>query len=268
MLTFGGVPIGIDYDGSFAEYIRRYVPPSLYYPWLRQSWPGIGTSAISYPTGYYADPPFTLNQLHWPCRDVSRWAYMHFLLNSDSLSDIQDLACENGSYFSLPLDIGNPESGGETITIESMFMLPPTPLSGIRGITGLLQSLYLITLVDVRFFLRFANTGAITEQTLPTAWDTFFVYLVQQADMQGITFNLKFDSISSNYIGVSQQMFVLPYEPLPIVLDAVAYNVGQRIVANYDGSFYSQNYNSALGVYNKEPFRNILSGGLRFSDPL
>jgi hypothetical protein len=37
------------------------------------------------------------------------------------------------------LQIGNPETCGESLEIPSMFLLPPTSLSGIRGLTGPLQ---------------------------------------------------------------------------------------------------------------------------------
>jgi hypothetical protein len=64
----------------------------------------------------------------------------------------------------------------------------------------------------------------------------------------------------------------LPFESLPRVLDAVAFNVGQRIVALFDGSFYSMNSTTALQVFETDsaanPQRNILAGGFRYNDPL
>jgi hypothetical protein len=84
MLNFAGVDALIDADGEIAGFIRSYAPASFYYPWRRRSWPGFGTAGLTYPTANYADPPFQLNRLIWPCGGnndgLSRWVYMNIFI--------------------------------------------------------------------------------------------------------------------------------------------------------------------------------------------
>jgi hypothetical protein len=173
------------------------------------------------------------------------------------------------------LRMGNPETGGELLEIPSMFMLPPTPLSGLRGLAGAVQSLYLITIVDLRYFLRFCNTGDLTSfvgDGTGLTWEDLYVFLVEQAIDQGIPLDMGWDEIASAYLQQSVHLWNLQYEPLPQVLDAVAFNVGQRITALFDATFYGMNSQTALDVFEQDslgnPQRNILAGGFRFNDPL
>ena len=298
MLTYGGYSMLIDADGEAAAFIKKYMPVELYMPWRRPSWPGYGTLQMTYPRRMYAEPELVINRLHWPCRDMSRWAFIHLLCNSDTVAALLPLSCINGQYQPLPLIISNVETGGETITIPSMYMLPPTPLSGIRGLsqadTGN-QSLYLLTLVDLRYLLWYADTGDVVTDwdvldgltTEPfIAWGTIVGQCVSRANEAGYPFFAVMGNISENYLTASLQMFAIEYEPIPQVLDAVAFNVGQRWTAPFyagpNGVYISTwcsevqggqvGWPTALQIYQADvaanPDRVILSGGMRYNSPL
>lgn len=273
MLSLNGNDLLIDSNGEIAEFIKKYVPTDLYYPWRRPSFPGFGTAGLTYPRHMYTEPPFVLNRMYWPCTwAAQRWAYMHVLASSDMVGQLNVSACDGGDYFALSLQMGNPETGGDLIEFI-VYMLPPTPLSGIRGLTGAVQSLYLLTLVDVRYFLNFENTGDITSALFSSSsastWNELFTYLVNQSPLLA---GMTWDTISPQYLYPSKQMFNLPYEPLPQVLDAVAYNVGQKIMVSYNGTFSSVSYATAYTAYSQDlagnPQRVILSGGQRYANPL
>jgi len=277
MLKFGGAGLGVDKDHDFEVFIAKYVPTSAYFPWRRASTPGFGTAGISYPVTMYQEPEFRLNRLHWPCWKISRWAYIHLLASSDMVDALLPYVCSAGEYASMPFVMGSKGPGvkdsegkvvdkGEELEVD-MYLLPPTPLSGFRGYTGPVQSLYLLTLVDLRYFLQFKNTEDMTSfMTKDTTWNDLYNELARVLDI-----SLDIGPIPSEYLQPSIQMFNLPYEPAAIILDAVAANVGHRIVATYDGKFKAQTFSSANAARildkAKNPDRTVVAGGFRFSTP-
>lgn len=266
MLNLDGVDLICDPDRQAEEFITRYVPTDLYMPWRRESWPGFGTAGLTYPTRRYDEPKFKLGRFHWPS-GAARWAFGHFLATSDMVAAILPDSCSNGTYLPLPFILGNPETGGEYITV-SVYMLPPTPLSGIRGLsqsaTGS-ASLYLLTIVDVRYFWWWLNMGNV-QVTSSTSW--LGLFKICQSQTSAV---IQVDNIPSTYLQPST-MFSLPYEPLPIILDAICFNVGLRLVALYNGTFYAMSYATSLQTYQTDlsnnPQRVVLAGGSRFNNPL
>jgi hypothetical protein len=287
MLTLAGYPLLGDNDYHELEsMIVKYINPQSYQPWLRRSFPGFGLTGLTRPLGFDGEPVFKLNTFHWPS-SASRWAYGHFLCDSGTLAKIMNLAYSsqnNGSYNPIPLAIGNAETNqnqgstiginptgnptGETLT-TNVFLLPPTPLSGKRT-NGPNYSLYLITVVDARFFwfwVPFASGNNPIVITLSTTWGDLFDYIAAALNITIYT-----DVINPYYLQPSISMFSLPFEPMPLVLDAVSTNVGQRISVNFDGTVNSSLYDTDLKVFNDDmaahPSRLVLAGGQRFSSPL
>jgi hypothetical protein len=249
------------------EFVRKYVPTDSYLPWLRRSWPGFGLAGVTYPEAMRPEPAFRLSRFRWPTF-ACRWAYGHFAMTSDQVNQLQQDCCQSGAYRQVPLLFGSPElPSGETVSV-SIYVLPPTPLSGIRGLsfaaTGS-NSLYLITVVDARYFWWNTNTADM-KVTNSTTWANLLNMVSSQLGI-----SLTWDTIPAAYLQPST-MFNLPYEPSPVVLDALLFNVGQRLVANYNGTYVGQMYQTALSAYQTDmqnnPNRLILAGGARFANPL
>jgi hypothetical protein len=274
MFTLAGYPLlGDNQLGEIYSFIHNFIPIYSYMPWIRKSFPGFGLMGLAYPNSYGAEPWFRINKYRHPSL-ACRWSFGHFIADSDTVGQIAAMAYnQNGSYNTVPLVLGNPEGSsqgpifpGETVTTQ-VYVLPPTPLSGIRGATGQYKSLYLLTTVDKRYFWWYKNIGNISISS-STTWASLYQTI---GTALGITITT--DDINAAYLQPSIQAYSLPYEPVPVVLDSVATNVGQRIcVSLIDGSVLAQNYNTALAAINSDfadhPQRMVLSGGQRFASPL
>src|ERR1700744_3396315 len=135
--------IGDNKDGEAEDFIRRFIPLESFKPWLTSFWPGLNLGSLTSVNGYQWGHQLKLNKFYWPSM-ASRWGFGHFLCNSDTVASISSDAYGNsGQYNQILLSIGNPESnsaaGQSTIiageTFQAMvYMLPPTPLSGLRGL--------------------------------------------------------------------------------------------------------------------------------------
>ena len=270
-ISLNGNPIIIDLaERELETWIERFINPEDYLPWTRRSWPGFGLAGITYPLGYRHEPVFHLGRMRWPT-GASRWAYGHFLLdvNQCNLQSLLNMAFSNGQYKTVPLIMDtSSDMTGEKVAIN-VYVMPPTPLMPLPTKSGI-NRLYLITVVDQRFFWYYYNMGnfnvTVEGTQTPVTWDGLYQYIFKILNVQFTQ-----DKISANYL-LPSTMFNLPYEPIPPVLDAVAWNVGQRIAVNYNGSVTCQIYADALGALNSDmashPKRALVAGGQRFTTPL
>ena len=270
MLQIAGVDLVVDNREDEAEsFIRKYIPTTAYMPWLRDSWPGYGLSALSYPNGFRPEPKFELNTFRWPT-GASRWAYGHFLAASSQVSSIAEKAYgQNGSFNLVDFKLGSetiqPGKDGTTIgeTVSTqVYVLAPVPLS--QYISFDYDQLYLLTIVDQRYFWWWKNMGDVAISS-STTWSSLYSTI---SSALGITFTN--DTIDPAYLAPST-MFALPYEPIPRIFDAVAFNVGQRVVVSYDGTVKAQNYTTASKIlqdqFSNDFTRYLLAGGQRFDIP-
>lgn len=264
--------IGDNESTEIQTLINKYIPLKYFMPWVSRNFPGWELQAITLPAGLRPEPEWELNRFRCPT-GATRWAYGHFLCDSDTYSQIAaDAFSSSGKYNTISFTIGNPESNsggsiqaGETLTTP-VFLLPGTPLSGIRGVSGMTRSLYLLTIVDCRYFWWWQNSGPLT--TIPPDWGSFISAI---ATILNVTIN--YDTIPQAYLAPSLQTFNLPYAPVPMILDAIGYNIQQRLVSNLDGvTFTFQQYSTALSAFNNDmeenPNRIIVAGGQRFANPL
>jgi hypothetical protein len=265
------------------DFLTKYLPLEAYVPWMVKIPAQAGLAMLCNQLGEFPYRMVKINRLFWPT-GACRFGFIHLLCDSDTVGLIgNDAYNEDGSYNLIQLSIGNPETNvnpgtgigtifaGESIN-TSVYLLPPTPLSGIRGLTGQINSLYLLTCVDPRYFWWFKNVGDIASfMDSSTTWQNMFDYVL--ANQLGLSIsNYTIDTISPAYLQPSLLMYSLPYEPIPPILDSLCYNVGMRFVANFDGTYATQVYGTALDVLNNDmvnnPNRSVLSGGQRFASPL
>lgn len=178
-----------------------------------------------------------LGKLHWP-RDASRYAYAHFAVSDRILALIRPLAYASDTLNALTLTISD---GTRTISTD-MSMLPPRPISQIAapGVTG--GNLWWLTLVDERYFwwYRAANISVV-EGT--TTWASLYGQIATGLDVV-----LMVDDVDAAYQKPTRR-FSIAQQPLPMLLDAIAYSVGQRVTRQFDGTVLVQNYDSAKTIW-------------------
>jgi hypothetical protein len=267
-------------DSEVELFLERNLPNESFRPWLNRTWPGGGLAMLTQQPGLTWGTKFKINRLFWPMTTASRWGYGHYLCGSDTAQKISNAVFSgNGAYTLTQFKLGNPETNpagtinfqgkGETISLQ-MYVLPPKPLSAIRGLKGQIQSLYLITLVDPRYFWWWSN---LSQGGMPvvigndTTWDSLLGTIKSILNI-----NITGDSVNSSYLQPSIQAYTLPFEPLPLIIDSIMANIGMRFVAGLDGTYAMQLYNTALTALNNDmtnnPQRMIIAGGQLFASPM
>jgi hypothetical protein len=258
---------------ELVDYLRSALDPSYMLPWMMpRSWPGLGLSAITFPTAYRPLPPLRISRFYWP-RGAMRWSYGHFLADSEQAERIRTVAFgDDGTQLNtVTLSLASPgeppSDDDEQLDVE-MYVMPPTPLINIvhDPNTGI-ENLYLISVVDERYYWWYkqvpdfgmTDSGAVT-------WEDLYGMI---GTALGVIIDV--DPIDPDYLRPDPS-FGLRYEAIPPVLDAVAYNVGHRIIRKYDGSVVSQSFDNAVQTadddFANNPQRTIRAGGVRFEDEL
>jgi hypothetical protein len=203
----------------------------------RWAWPGKNRLGWAF-HGFTPDRPIRLGSLFWPTGAL-RWAVASYLVADDQLTAIRAAVYSGGQYQTAPLVI----DGGENPPISpAMWMLPTRPLQRIFDE----QQFWLLTLVDDRYFWQVRSTKAlgITEGT--TTWDDLYTALTSL-----LRINLTWDAINPAYL-VPSASLMAQYEQAPLLLDAVAYNVGQRIVRNLNGTVNAYNVLTSQSLLNND----------------
>jgi len=201
-------------------------------------------------------PPIHAGDVWWP-RDASRFAVGHFFATADQVRRIR--AVVQASSTLAPADLVL----GESVTIP-MYMLPARPIT--YGNPDL--AMHLLTLVDERFFWWF-RAANITVSEGVTTWGDLYSQLES-----GLSTLLYLDPISSSYVNPPGELNS-SYEPLPVLLDAVAQSCGQRIVRGYDGTVRAMSASSSRDILDANLvtqtsnaiLRGVKGGGLFSFDP-
>lgn len=205
---------------------------------LPSNYPGRNLGAIAIQAQIDPQPNPDLDPFNWYYPyGASRWSVFRGLATSSMAKAM--LAATQGRLalpFILkqsPISPNNQQNAVAKYTVTSnMFMLPPRPL-GETG--GSMDGLYLITLVDDRYY--FQGTPATLKVTPGTTWSNLLSTL---ASALGI--NLTIPVIPSVYgLPNPDSQLWTNQESAPALLDAVAYNLGSQIVRNYNGTYVLQN---------------------------
>jgi hypothetical protein len=178
-----------------------------------------------------ANVPLRLNVLRWPS-GASRWATYHFLATDEQLVEIK------AEVYGDP-DADPPEDhrtaartltlhgGGDTITAEQMWMLPPRPLSETPS--WLTQNrLWLCTLVDQRYYWQLDHCGDLSECG---TWDELLEQLRDRAGFGTLDYQNAWDCPAVDAVWLQPHVDLLAAHSLPLgmMIDAVAWNVGRRV---------------------------------------
>ena len=131
-----------------------------------------------------------------------------------------------------PISPSNPGNSAPAFTVATnLFMLPPRPLAENAG--GL-DGLFLITLVDERFY--FQATPVSFKISRSTTWGNLI-----DAIAAVLNISIAYGPIPAVY-GTPEpdSQFWANQENAPFLLDAVAANIGQVVVRNFDGTYVLQ----------------------------
>lgn len=246
MITYGGVALEIPRDTFRAELASNFSLAELV-EFQSPEWTGL--------PGGWKHPDFKgqrnvrLGRLSWP-RGASKWAVGHFLVHASKLEIIRRAAYTgtNNSAGVLPLPLvladSNDDADLKKITTD-LYMLPPRPLLQWDTLEqpdpG---AMYLLTLVDARFWWWSKGAEiAITERT--TTWEQLYAAI---GTALGVTITVDAIPASYQYPPVDLQC---RYDYLPLLLDAVAFSVGQRIVRQLDGTVHAVNASNAWTTQNE-----------------
>lgn len=175
-----------------------------------------------------------LGQFFYPT-GAARWAEFNSLMDTASVTLIKQTAYESSSApvrapFSLIADCEPPPDAASAGGITTdLYLLPPKPLSSLGGPAN---GLWLITLVDERYFWQYRNAGL----RHITGSDTWTGLLTTVASALGIT--LAQGSIDAGFGNPAEDSQLYSnHENAAVYLDALAANVGKLVVRNLDGTY-------------------------------
>lgn len=197
---------------------------------------GLGMPVINWP----AMPPPRINTLYWPT-GATRWASGWFLATKATKDKILDKVRGSSSSSGVQakaLAIGDDLDGSTDTPVHSidMYLLPPRPISSTlqpdgTGEADSKNDLWLIPLVDERYFWQFMNAGDISVTT-STTWATLFSTL---GSALGVTVTVA-SAVDAAYLKPDPVDFSRRYDNAAMLLDAAAWSAGQRVVRRIDGT--------------------------------
>jgi len=217
MISYAGVPLGVA-TPEVAAWVAGNIDPQDCYCFGPRYTPGVGLESM--PMSPHLPPgPVHVGRLHWPW-GASRFATASYVVSTPDLDAIRAQCYRTSGLTGAALKI---EEGDGGITVEAdMWMLPPRPLAQIGSDPGL----WLMSLVDDRWRWWWVASTIGEESTWADLYDTIGTAL-------GVTITP--DTVSDDYLTPPTDLAV-NYPALPVLLDAVAGSVGQRITRGFDGT--------------------------------
>ncbi len=216
-------------DEATAAWIAEHIAVEELYEFAYRAWPGGNLTKLTFPA-QMVRRPVRVGSLWWPT-GASRWAVGHFLCGAADLATLLPLAYDSEAPYvpqalELLLDDGRPDAAG--LVSAWLYLLPPRPLTNVPGADG---PLWLLTLVDERFYWWWQHSGLITLTAGTSTWDDLYTTLATQL---GTT--IDHDPVDADYFKPhAYSQLAAAYENVPMLLDAVAYNCGQRLTRTPDG---------------------------------
>lgn len=270
MIRLAGVDLSFP-TADVREEIQKRIPLDDAYPWLHRAWPGPRLVNLTVPTGFRAAESVRLGRFVWP-RGAARWAYGHFLATSNQVKAVREVCYGKGGIQqnAVSLELSSPGLASQEVVEADVYVLPPTPIVRVpldEKETEYLNGLYLITVVDERYYWweKPCPDFAIDPATPPT-WAT----LVNKCrDALGLTEIKITTAIEDKWLRPSPRLNLVN-ERIPVVLDAIAYNVGRRVVRTLNGEVRLETYDDAVSTFNGDKVahksRSPLAGGDCYTD--
>lgn len=253
--TYAGVNLSLAKEET-ALWVERNFPVSDPAWRFRQS--------VSRRLGWSLPPPLPQvkpGRLYWP-RGASRWAVGYFLCTQSQLDAIRKVVylSQSQPYNAAPLVL---DDGTGRVVTTSLYMMPPRQLTPSMNRAAPpsvndANALYLLELVDDRYRWWFTAANISVDEGT-TQWADLYNSI---GVALGIT--IKNDLVNAAYLTPSVLMSGA-YEDVPILLDAVAASVGQRIVRQLDGTVEALNPTTSQTRQQAEitATRSVTAGGYR-----
>lgn len=180
-------------------------------------------------------PEPRLNTLYWPT-GASRWAQGWFLATKEAKEAIVTASSSLASAVTLKMgDDAAPRTGrspGGSVEC-SVYVLAPRPVSGHS------EELWLLPVVDARYWWQFKDSGDWPVESTTTWADMFTALSLELGE------TVAYDEISTCYLKPDPTELTRRYYNPAVLLDAVSSCIGQRIVRLLDGTVKSVNAESA-----------------------
>jgi hypothetical protein len=201
-------------------------------PTAAKGWPGAPVAG-RFEAADALDFPVKLGSLYWPT-GASRFAVGYFLVTLAQLNSIRgvvgDSASQPGVAATLQILPNSNSASSVALVSTSLYMLPARPL--LIGPGGA-ATLYVLTLVDDRYWLRYKPAGErFAADDGSTLWGDLLTNF--GTDLGG---TWTFDSTASGTWGKPPKGLDLRRVSASFALDAVAYAVGQRVRRKLDGTY-------------------------------
>lgn len=235
-------PKGHDCACSLMEQVDRMIP----FHYLQElqnnpHFPGRNLGEIAYSES--RDVKIRVGDWYYPTT-ASRWSVFRGLATS---SQVKAMLATTGGYLPktfvmkvVPSSPANsPDTASNYTLSTSMYMLPPRPLGEDSGDW---DGLYLVTLVDERYF--FQGTPSTLKPKAYSTWDSL---IDSVASDLGIT--LTYDSVPDAYGRPEPDSHLwASQESSPLLLDALAFNVGRVCVRKLDGTYKLESVDNSVSL--------------------
>jgi hypothetical protein len=273
-LTFAGVPLLLPdrfgrLERFMAEYqcldeLRAFSAEATWQAADRKDGRSGFTAKVNLSAPNWPTPPAPkLNTLYWPS-GASRWAWGLFLATKTQRDAV--LAAVGAASGGIDLTasasslILRDDENGVEVTAEGMHLLPPRPIS-VPGVSTVDESLWLLPIVDDRYFWQWLDMGAIAavdalDQT--STWADLWGLIET-----GLTKAVTKDTISADYFKPDPREFTREFQNIGMLMDAAAASVGHRIVRKLDGSILSIGAETAAAALAINTAAGGLAGSFR-----
>lgn len=174
-------------------------------------------------------PPLNINQLYWPI-GATRWARGYFLIDNTTKTALsQDFASTAG----MTLKLNNVE-------FKDIYALQPIPVNALGLSDTKSNQLFILPLVDKRYFWQFRNVSLTITPSSPTTWNDLYGDI---GTALGVT--ISYATVNSNYDEPDEVELTRNYENAGQLLDIIAGSVGQRVICSTDGTVKTENPSDA-----------------------
>lgn len=254
--TFEGIPFRIA-PQDVLEKLERYDYARLnevISPYC-QKWRSVNLSRLGVPEYRFQD--VKIGQFFYPTNGASRWACFRGLMTSEDVDAVREIVWTSSSSthvtgtFKMYQPVSGDTSTQEPALETELYMLPPVPVLGVSED----EPLYIVTLVDERYFWQWKDPGSCLDISSFPATNTWVNLVSWLTTGLGISPSGT-GSVSETPYYETDSPFYSHFENAAQLLDAALLQRGQSIQRAMDGT-YAIDFWSSIG---NNYYRTYISG--------